>query len=164
MGVKIDELLRLVVEKKASDLHLEVPSVPLLRVDGVLTAPEGAQPLTNDDMESILAEITTPDQRNTFLEKMELDFAYSLPGLARFRVNALKQRGSIGICCRLVPMTVPSIESLGLPPICKELILKPKGLILVTGRTGSGKSTTLAAMIDYLNENRARSVITIALQ
>ena len=159
--MQINELLRMTVERKASDLHLEVPSVPLLRIDGALIAPEQATPLSPQDMEVILDEITTDKQKDTFQKQLELDFAYSIPGLARFRVNVLRQRGSIGIVFRLVPMKVLTIDELGLPQICKDLVLKPRGLILVTGATGSGKSTTQAAMIDYLNENCARSVITI---
>ncbi len=157
----INELLRMTVEKKASDLHLEVPSVPLFRIDGTLVSPDGAVPLSPQDMEVIMEDITTPKQRDTFKEQLELDFAYSITGLARFRVNVLRQRGSIGIAFRLVPMKVLTIDDLGLPDICKDLILKPRGLVLVTGATGSGKSTTMAAMIDYLNENSSRTVITI---
>lgn len=159
--MRINELLRMMVEMKASDLHLEVPSVPLFRIDGALIAPDEATPLSPQGMEVILDEITTSKQKDTFQKQLELDFAYSIPGLARLRVNILRQRGSIGIAFRLVPMKVLTIDELGLPQICKDLILKPRGLILVTGTTGSGKSTTLAAMIDYLNENCARSIITI---
>ena len=158
--MQLNELLRLVVNEKASDLHLEVPSVPLLRIDGILTAPDGATLLSSEDVEAIFEEITTPEQKATFHKELELDFAYSVSELARFRVNVLRQRGSIGIDFRLVPMHILSIDELGLPQICKDLVLKPKGLVLVTGSTGSGKSTTLAAMIDHLNENRSRSIIT----
>lgn len=157
----INELLRIMVQTRASDLHLEVPSPPQLRIDGTLTVPEGAAALTAADMAAIFKQIAGPAQIDAFEKALELDFAYSAPGLARFRVNVLRQRGAIGIVFRLVPMKIMSIDELGLPPICKSLVMKPKGLILVTGSTGSGKSTTLAAMIDYLNEHSAKPIITI---
>jgi len=159
--IEIDDLLRRVVATNASDLHLRVPSPPVLRIDGDLRVQEDLPVLSVKDAEAVLEQIATPEQRNVFARDMELDFAYSIPGLARFRVNVLKQRGSLSFCFRLVPNEIASIETLGLPLICKELILKPRGLILVTGPTGSGKSTTMAAMINYLNENSARNVITI---
>ncbi len=155
------ELFELMVDKRASDLHLWVPSPPVLRIDGKLTPLSEFAPATPEYVETVFDEITTPEQKNTFLEELELDFAYSLPGLARLRVNALKQRGTISLAFRLVPYEVPSIDELGLPEICKRLVLKPRGLILVTGPTGCGKSTTLAAMINHLNENDSRTIITI---
>jgi twitching motility protein PilT len=155
------ELFELMVDKGASDLHLKVPSSPVLRIDGVLIPQEDLPPLTAEDVESVFEQVTTQEQKVAFLRELELDFAYSVPGLARFRVNVLQQRGTISLAFRLVPFTIPSIDELGLPPICKQLILKPRGLILVSGPTGSGKSTTLAAMVNYLNENDRRNVITI---
>jgi len=149
------------VDKGASDLHLKVPSRPVLRIDGALIPQEHLPPLTPKDTESIFEQVSTPEQKVTFRRERELDFAYSVSGLARFRVNALQQRGTISLVFRIVPFNVPSIDELGLPQICKELILKPRGLILVTGHAGSGKSTTLAAMINHLNENVKRNVITI---
>jgi twitching motility protein PilT len=109
----------------------------------------------------MFGEITCHDQRVAYDREWEMDFAYGVPGLARFRVSALQQRGTISLVFRLVPINTPSIDELGLPQICGELALKPRGLILVTGPSGSGKSTTLAAMINHLNENECRSVITI---
>ncbi len=159
--MQVDEMLRLMLDKGASDLHLKVPSLPVFRIDGVLARQEHLQQVTPKDIESIFQQVTTPEQRVTFIRERELDFAYSVPGLARFRVNVLQQRGTMGLVFRLVPLKIPSIDELGLPQILKELVLKPRGLILVTGPTGSGKSTTLAAMVDYLNKNAARSVITI---
>jgi twitching motility protein PilT len=138
-----------------------VPNPPVLRIDGVLVPQEGLLPLTPKDIEWAFEQITTQEQKATFLREQELDFAYSVPGVARFRVNALKQRGTMGIAFRVVPFGVPTIDELGLPQLFKELILKPRGLILVTGPTGSGKSTTLAAMINHLNESEKRSIITI---
>jgi twitching motility protein PilT len=155
------ELLKLMVDKGASDLHFRVPSTPVLRIDGALVPQQDLPQLTPGDIETVFEKITNAEQRNHFLTNFELDLAYSVPGVARFRVSVMKQRGSISIAFRLVPMEVPSIDSLGLPDICKELILKPRGIILVTGPTGSGKSTTMAAMIDHLNENDSRNIITI---
>jgi len=155
------ELFEVMVEKGASDLHLRVPSPPVLRIDGELKTLEDLPPITDKDVEMLLEHIVTPEQMNTFLTELELDFAYSVPGLARFRGNALRQRGTISLSFRFVPYDVPSIDALELPQICRNLILKRKGLILVTGPSGSGKSTTLAAMINHLNENDSRNVITI---
>lgn len=157
----IIELLKLMVEKRASDLHVRVPSPPVLRVDGELLPLKHLPQATMEDIEKAFDYITTPEQRNRFHLEKELDFAYSVPGLARFRVNVMRQRGTISLAFRLVPFKVFTIDELALPQICKELILKPRGLILVTGPTGSGKSTTMAAMLNYLNENIARNVITI---
>lgn len=154
-------LFEIMAEKGASDLHLRVPSPPVLRIDGVLTPLEDLPPITNKDVEALLEHIVTPEQMNTFLTELELDFAYSIPGLARFRGNALRQRGTISLSFRFVPYDIPSIDALELPQICKSLILKLKGLILITGPSGSGKSTTLAAMINHLNENDNRNIITI---
>ncbi len=155
------ELLKLMVEKRASDLHVRVPSPPVLRVDGELLPLKNLPQATMEDIEIAFDYITTPEQRNRFHLEKELDFAYSVPGLARFRVSVMRQRGTISLAFRLVPFKVFTIDELALPEICKELILKPRGLILVTGPTGSGKSTTMAAMLNYLNENMARNVITI---
>jgi len=155
------ELFELMVDKRASDLHLWVPSPPVLRIDGVLTPLDEFHPVNPKDVETILDSITTPEQKSAFLRQLELDFAYSIHGLARLRVNAMRQRGTISLAFRFVPFEVPSIDELGLPQICKKLALKPRGLILVTGPTGCGKSTTLAAMINHLNENDARTIISI---
>jgi twitching motility protein PilT len=157
----IIELLKLMVEKRASDLHVRVPSPPVLRVDGELLPLEHLPQATMEDIEAAFDYITTPEQRNRFHLEKELDFAYSVPGLARFRVSVMRQRGTISLAFRLVPFKVFTIDELTLPQICKDLILKPRGLILVTGPTGSGKSTTMAAMLNYLNEHIARNVITI---
>jgi len=155
------ELLKLVVDRGASDLHLRVPSPPVLRIDGALVPQEDLPRLTAEDVKTIFEGTTTPEQKSKFLGDLELDFAYSIPGLARFRVNVLQQRGTMSLAFRLVPFQIPSIDELGLPQICKELIVKPRGLMLITGPTGSGKSTTLAAMINHLNENDRRNVIII---
>jgi twitching motility protein PilT len=159
--MQIDELLKSMVNKGASDLHLTVTSPPVLRIDGELIPQEDLPPMTAKDIELVLEQITTQDQRAVLDREWELDCTYTLPGLARFRVNALRQRGVISLAFRFVPFYVPSIDEWGLPQILKELILRPKGLILVTGPSGSGKSTTLAAMLSHLNGNATRSVITI---
>jgi len=159
--MQIDELLKSMVNKGASDLHLTVTSPPVLRIDGELIPQEDLPPMAAKDIELVLEQIATQDQRSVLDREWELDCTYTLPGLARFRVNALRQRGVISLAFRFVPFYVPSIDEWGLPQILKELILKPKGLILVTGPSGSGKSTTLAAMLSHLNGNATRSVITI---
>ena len=158
--MNIDDLLRVVVERDASDLHLKTGSPPVLRIYGALT-PYGDTPVTPEDMQGALEHITTEKQRESFVGEMELDFAYSITGLARFRVNAALQRGTISLVFRQVNWKIPPLEELGLPEVCKVLVMKPDGLILVTGPTGCGKSTTLAAMLDYLNERESRRVVTV---
>ncbi len=159
--MEVSELLKLMVNKGASDMHLRVSSPPVFRIDGGLVPQEDLSPLAAKDVEMAFERVTTPEQRSTFLREKELDFAYSVPGLARFRVNIMRQRGTISLAFRLVPFNISSIDELGLPQILKELILKPKGLILVTGPAGSGKSTTMAAMLHHLNQSEKRNVITI---
>ena len=159
--MNVKELLRLMSERGASDLHLRVPAPPMLRVDGELVASDGLPRMNPSDIEEVFRQITSESQRDRFYDELELDFAYSVPGLARFRVNVMLQRGTMSIAFRRIPFAIPTISEFGLPDVCKTLILKPRGLVLVTGPTGSGKSTTLAAMIDYLNELEARNVITI---
>ena len=159
--MEINELLQTMMDKGASDLHLRVPSRPVLRVDGELETLDHLPQLETGDIEAAFEHITTEDQRNRFFREKELDFSYSVPGLARFRVSVMQQRGTISLAFRLVPFRVFTIDELGLPHICKGLILKPRGLVLVTGPTGSGKSTTMAAMVNHLNDNMARNVITI---
>ncbi len=161
MPTEINEVLKVMLERGASDLHLKVYNSPVFRIDGKITPQTDFDVITPQDMEGIFDQITNQDQKNTFARDMELDFAYSVPKLARFRVNVMQQRGSKGICFRLVLFKIPSIDELKLPQVCKELIMKPRGLILVTGPTGSGKSTTLAAMLEYLNETKEKSVLTI---
>jgi len=159
--MQIDKLLKRMIDSGASDLHLKVPSPPVFRIDGLLIPQEDWPPLTSKDIELVFEDISTQQQRSVFGRELELDFAYSVPGLARFRVNILQQRGTMSLAFRRVPFEVPTIDELGLPQVCKQLILKPRGLILVTGAAGTGKSTTLAAMINHLNETIKRNVITI---
>ncbi len=159
--MRIEELLRLMVDKGASDLHLRVARPPTLRIDGLLQIVEGVSNITPSYLKGALEHVTNENQRQTFYNEMELDLAYSIPGVARFRINAFMQRDTISLAVRRVPFVVPTIDELGLPSVCKTLSLKPRGLVLLTGRTGTGKSTTLAAMIDHLNKNEARNIITI---
>ena len=157
----INSILHLVAERKASDLHLRVPSPPVLRLNGALVPVGEWQQMTAEDTKEVFESITSESQRDTFYRELELDLAYSVAGLGRFRVNVSLQRGTFSLSFRPVPLHIPSIDELNLPEVCKSLILRSKGLVLVTGPTGSGKSTTLAAMIDYLNECECRNVITI---
>jgi len=154
-------LLKRLTEIGASDLHLKVGSPPVFRVFGVLRPQSSMSKLTPEAIETIFFDLTNEEQRLTFERELALDFAYSISGYARFRISAIRQRGSMSLAVRLVPHEIPSFKELGLPEACKSLITKPRGLILVTGAAGSGKSTTLAAMIEYLNQHEMRNVITI---
>ena len=156
----IIDILQLAVKKNASDIQIMAFCAPVLRIDGKLVTVD-TPPLTPDDVRQILDEITHDEQQETFKREMELDFGYSFSGGTRFRVNAHRQKGTIGLSFRLVHNTIPSIEELGLPLVCQELVTKPHGLVLVTGPTGCGKSTTMAAMIEYLNHYLRRRVVTI---
>jgi len=157
----IFSLLRLARSKVASDLHLVVASSPLLRVNGSLQPVDGATPLTADDIGEAFFQLTKPEEREYFHRHLELDFGYTLPDVGRLRCNAAQQRGAISLNVRLLPPKIPTIDELGLPEVCKQLTLKPRGLVIVTGPTGSGKTTTLATMIQYLNTNEARHVVTM---
>ena len=159
--MELDKLLKLVLEKRASDLHVDVGSPPVLRINGILLPQEEIPPFSRTDVQTILERVTTVEQRKQFEQEMELDFAYSFFGLARFRVNVLRQRGTPSLAFRVVPIKVATIDDLELPQICKSLILKKAGLILVTGSSGAGKSTTQSAMVDHLNESARRHLITI---
>ncbi len=154
------ELLKLAVDQGASDLHLTVGQSPVLRLHGELVRVDLPK-LTPADTAEMFDEVVQDMQRTTFSSLGEVDFSLSLPGVGRFRINAFRQRSTIGIACRLIPQVVPSIASLGLPPVVGELANRRQGLILVTGPTGSGKSTTLAAMIDKINQERAEHILTI---
>jgi twitching motility protein PilT len=160
--MKVDSLLKTAVDREASDLHLRAGAPPVLRVNGALVPLDNGQgTLSPEDTEHAFREVTSELHRAMFAEGNELDFHYGLPELARFRVNASMQRGSISLAFRRIGLAIPTIDELNLPPICKSLALKPRGLILVTGPTGSGKSTTLAAMVQHLNHSEARVIVTI---
>ncbi len=158
--MNIDELLKAAMQWGASDVHLAVPATPMFRMQHQIV-PAGEEPLTPGAMWEIFEVMTTDRQRAIFNKDLELDFAYSISGMGRFRVNASMQRGSVALTIRCLPVRIPTIEELGLPELCKTLVMKKKGLILVTGSTSSGKSTTQAAMIGYLNERESRKVLTI---
>src|SRR3954464_12695771 len=154
--------LKSLVEGGGSDLHLKVPSPPLIRVDGELRPLPGTAPLTPQDTLSVLdLLLDNPKVRAEFDADGEADFAFALPGAARFRINAFRQRGSISLVCRAIPFGIKSIDELTLPPVLKEIAEEERGIVLVTGTTGSGKSTSLAAMIDHINSTQPRHVVTI---
>ncbi len=157
----VEDLLKTAAERGASDLHMTVPYPPSLRINGVIVPIENTPPLTPDDVKRIFESITTPAQRETFYEELELDFMHQMPGVARFRVNTCLQQGSLSISFRIIPIAVPTIDELGLPQVCKTLAMKHHGLVLVTGPTGVGKTTTMASMISHINQHCARKIITI---
>jgi twitching motility protein PilT len=157
----ISSLLHKAKSLGASDLHLVVDSPALLRINGKLEAQEGATPLTADDVSQAFQQITTPQGKEEFNRQLELDFGFTMDGVGRLRCNAAQQRGTISLAIRLLPQQIPTVDELGLPQIFKELALKPRGLIIVTGPTGSGKTTTQAAMIQHLNTTESRHVVTI---
>jgi len=156
----IDELLHIVVDKNASDLHICYASPPFIREDGKLKR-MNYEELNPQEIQRMLYDIISDENINKFETTLELDFSYALPRRARFRVNMYRDRGSVAAAFRLIPQKIPTVEQLNLPPILKPLCEKPRGLILVTGPTGSGKSTSLAAMINHINTNFAHHIITI---
>ncbi|MBN2543158.1 type IV pilus twitching motility protein PilT [bacterium] len=158
--VNITKLLQDMLNKNSSDLHVRSGMQPYYRIDGTLT-PADKTILNKEDMEKILQYLLTEDQRKRFDEAKELDFAISMPNVGRFRVNAYIQRSTFAIAFRLLPFEIPSFSDLNLPPIMEQFAEYRRGLILVTGITGSGKSTTLASMIEYINTHRPENVITI---
>src|SRR5947209_20605362 len=147
----IDDLLEQLVARGASDLHISIASPPAIRVRGHIERLEGYEPLTSDDTRALMYRILNSEQQKQFEIKRQLDFAYAMPGLARFRVNVYYQRESVGAALRVIPQEIKSLEELQLPHILHSLAEYPRGLVLVTGPTGSGKSTTLAAIIDEIN-------------
>jgi twitching motility protein PilT len=158
--IDIEELLRHLVEADGSDLHLKVGSPPTIRVDGSLRR-VGDVALTPEETARVAGFIMPPDRRAAMLDQREADFAYSLPGVGRFRVNAFRQRGSASIVMRRVRIGSPSFDELGLPAVIRDLADMARGLVLVTGPTGSGKTTTLAAMIDHINTTKPLHILTI---
>jgi len=153
-------ILQQMIQQNASDLHLKVGRPPTLRVDGELS-PLGLPPMRPEDLRSLAEQLMTPKQVKEYTENKEADFAIGVPGIGRFRVNVYQQRGSICYAMRAIPYQAKTVEELNLPNVVKEIALKPRGLVLVTGITGSGKSTALAAMIQHINENRRANIITI---
>jgi twitching motility protein PilT len=158
----IDNALRTLVSLGGSDLHLKVESPPLTRVDGVLRPIQDAPALTAADTENaVRTMLSDPAKLQELAEEHEVDFSYSIAGVARFRVNAFRQRGFVSLVCRAIPHAIRTISELMLPPVVTELAEEERGIVLLTGTTGSGKSTTLAAMIDHINSTYAKHVVTI---
>jgi twitching motility protein PilT len=158
--VDIIQLLTYAFEQKASDLHLTVGSVPVIRVNGHLKK-LGETKLRPPETLDMAKDVTTDKQYEKLMEVGELDTSFSLPGYCRFRINIYKQRGSVGIACRVIKEYAPSLLELNLPDVVRTFAHKPQGLVLVTGPTGSGKSTTLAAIINYINDNMSKHIITL---
>ncbi len=160
-GQRIEVLLEEVVKKKGSDLHLQVGLPPTLRVDGKLMPVQGGKVLDEEAVEKLVFAMLDDDQKQILLKDKEFDFSFAFGDLGRFRVNAYHERGNLAAALRLIPNVIISVEELGLPPIINKFTEYPRGLVLITGPTGSGKSTTLAAMIDKINTERGEHIITI---
>ncbi len=159
--MEINDLLKKAVAEGASDLHLKVGNSPVIRVDGRLRMIDSEPALTKEEAVRLVLSTMSQPQKEAFKKEADVDFAYSVPGLGRFRCNAFLQRGTMGAVFRVIPFTVPNLDGLNLPPILKELALEERGLILVTGTTGCGKSTTLAAIIDRVNQMRTANIVCI---
>src|SRR4051812_48131682 len=157
----LNDLLNTSVSSGASDLHLKVGSYPMMRVSGTLVVASEEKRLERTDTEEMAGLLFTEEQRDKFRRVQEVDLAYSIPGLGRFRVNVFQQRGTVGLVLRVIPTRIKSIDELGLPPVLKRIAAEERGLVLVTGTTGSGKSTTLAAMVDYINATRQAHIMTV---
>src|SRR5687767_12631327 len=157
----VNDLLKIAVESGASDLHLKVGTYPMMRVRGTLMPATEEKRLDHEDMVAMAAAVLPTGHREKFKENHEVDLAYSVAGLGRFRCNSFQQRGTIGMIFRVIPMRVASIDDLALPKVLKNIAAEERGLILVTGTTGSGKSTTLAAMIDEINSTRTTHIMTV---
>lgn len=158
--INIQSLIKLTMQKGASDLHLTANSPPILRIDGKVSVTE-LPSLTSDDTKQLIYSILNDEQKAIFEKEKELDFSFSLPDMDRFRVNVHYQKGNVEAALRRIPRVIPSLEELGLPSVAEDFIRKPNGLVLVTGPTGMGKSTTLAAMIDVINTERQEIIICI---
>src|SRR5574344_2254967 len=156
----IEDLLEETLQNKASDLHISAGLPPIIRIDGLLVRTRHEK-LTNEDIETLVFPMLSNEQRRTLEQQWELDFSYGVKGIGRFRVNVYKSKGSYAAAFRSIITTAPTFEMLNLPEIVRQTSEKPRGLILVTGPTGSGKSTTLAAMVNYINENRSEHILTI---
>src|SRR5947209_16544340 len=159
--ITLSELLKKMTELGGSDLHVTTNTPPQVRVDGHLRPLEGYRTLTSADTKQLAYSVLTDAQKHRFEESLELDFSFGVKGLSRFRANIFNQRGAVGAVFRAIPYEIRAFEELGLPPVVKELCNKPRGLVLVTGPTGSGKSTTLAAVIDKINKERHEHILTI---
>ncbi len=160
-ALKIELLLEDVVKKDASDLHLQVGSPPMLRVDGALKPVADTPALDGDDVEKLIFAVMDEDQKKLLISDKEVDFSFSFGDIGRFRVNAFHERGNVAAALRLIPNEIRSIEDLNLPKVINDFTLIPRGLVLVTGPTGSGKTTTLAAMVDRINNDKAAHILTV---
>ncbi|MGC8580080.1 MAG: type IV pilus twitching motility protein PilT [bacterium] len=159
--MELNDILKVAIKANASDIHLKAGLPPIFRINGALVPYKEAPRLTPEDLGRMTFGIMTPVQREKFKTTFELDMAYGVPGLGRFRVNIFQQRGTIGSVFRVIPFGVPTMDQLNLPKVLEKIAMEQRGLVLVTGTTGSGKSTTLASMIDYINSNRTCHIITI---
>jgi twitching motility protein PilT len=157
----VNDLLKIAVDAGASDLHLKVGSYPMMRVRGALMPASDEKTLSHDDVVAMSAAVMSSSLRERFKDAQEVDLAYSVPGLGRFRCNVFQQRGTVGIVLRVIPMRIRTIAELDLPPVLTKIADEERGLVLVTGTTGSGKSTSLAAMIDHINKTRTAHVMTV---
>ena len=157
----INDLLATAVARGASDLHMKVGSFPMLRIDGTLMPATETKRLDKTDMEGVAATLLNAEQADKFRKNLEVDVAYAVPALGRFRCNVFQQRGTIGLVMRVIPSRVPTVDELQLPPVLKKIADEERGLILVTGTTGSGKSTTLAAMLNHINNARPTHIMTV---
>src|SRR5436305_10855518 len=159
--LSLSDLLKKLIEVGGSDLHLTTNTPPQVRVDGHLRPVDGVRTLTSADTKALAYSVLTDAQKHRFEENLELDFSFGVKGLSRFRANLFNQRGAVGAVFRAIPYEIRSFEELGLPQVVKDLCAKPRGLVLITGPTGSGKSTTLAAVIDKINKDRHEHILTI---
>jgi twitching motility protein PilT len=159
--MELNDILKIAVKGGASDIHVKAGLPPMFRVDGSLVPYKKAERFMPEDINRIASSIMNNFQKSRFEETNEVDLAYGVPGLGRFRVNVFQQRGTIGIVFRVIPFAVQSISQLNLPKVVERIAMENRGLVLVTGTTGSGKSTTLAAMIDHINSHRTAHIITI---
>ena len=157
----VNDLLKIAVERGASDLHIKVGSYPMIRIRGMLEPATAEKRLDHEDVVAMSAAVMSTIQREKFKDAQEVDLAYSVAGLGRFRCNVFQQRGTVGMVLRVIPMAIRTIDELGLPPVLKKIAEEERGLVLVTGTTGSGKSTTLAAMVDHINQTRCSHVMTV---
>ncbi len=159
--MNVNDLLKIAVERKASDLHLKVGTHPVLRVDGGLIPLTELKRLMQEDTIAMAFSMMNARQKQRFKDEFEIDIAYSVPGLGRFRCNIFQQRGTVGLVLRVIPGRILTIRELTLPPVLERICEEQRGLVLCTGTTGSGKTTTLAAMIDYINSSRSEHIVTI---
>jgi len=159
--MQLDDLLRTATTAGASDLHVKAGSYPMMRVHGTLLPASEERRLEREDTEAMVKQMLSPAQLDQFRERRDLDLAYSVAGLGRFRCNVFQQRGTWGFVLRVISTTIKTIDELGLPPVLKKVAEEERGLVLVTGTTGSGKSTTLAAMIDHVNNTRSAHIMTV---